>query len=162
LNRKRWIASKTVGDYKKCTKFMAEYKMIFEKQGAVIGAELNDHARRIEVAQGAITSLKEKLDLLKDAKKTADLEIQVAKNQAEIERHTKVVGVEEKVITAVKEKQTNNLAEYEAHVSKCDKTKAAANVSTSAVNDAATTLKNQREYQVQVTNLKNILVGSHE
>jgi uncharacterized coiled-coil protein SlyX len=31
LNRKRWIASKTVGDYKKCTKFMAEYKMIYEK-----------------------------------------------------------------------------------------------------------------------------------
>merc|ERR1719453_463129 len=53
LNRKRWIASKSVGDYKKCNKFMAEYKMIFEKQGAVISAELNDHARRIEVAQGA-------------------------------------------------------------------------------------------------------------
>jgi hypothetical protein len=68
LNRKRWIASKTVGDYKKCNKFMAEYKMIFEKQGAVIAAELNDHARRIEVAQGAITSLKEKQALLKDAK----------------------------------------------------------------------------------------------
>lgn len=33
LNRKRWIASKTVGNYKKCKKFMGEYKMIFEKQG---------------------------------------------------------------------------------------------------------------------------------
>jgi len=32
----------------------------------------------------------------------------------------------------------------------------------SAVNDAATTLKNQREYQVQITNLKNVLIGSHE
>jgi hypothetical protein len=39
---------------------MAEYKMIFEKQGAVIAAEMNDHARRIEVANGAITSLREK------------------------------------------------------------------------------------------------------
>jgi beta-phosphoglucomutase-like phosphatase (HAD superfamily) len=60
LSRKRWIASTSVSDYKKCSKFMAEYKMIFEKQGAVIAAELNDHARRIEVAQGAMTSLKEK------------------------------------------------------------------------------------------------------
>ena len=33
LNRKRWIASKTVGSYQKCVKYMAEYKMIFEKQG---------------------------------------------------------------------------------------------------------------------------------
>jgi len=74
LNRKRWIASKTVGDYKKCKKFMAEYKMIFEKQGQVIGAELGDHSRRMEVAKGAITSLKEKKDGLKDAKKTKDLE----------------------------------------------------------------------------------------
>jgi hypothetical protein len=54
------------------------------------------------------------------------------------------------------------LKEYETHVDKCDKTKQNANVATSAVNDAATTLKNQREYQVQITNLKNILVGSHE
>lgn len=50
LNRKRWIASKTVGEYKKCNKFMAEYKMIYEKQGSVITSELNDHARRIDVA----------------------------------------------------------------------------------------------------------------
>merc|ERR1712110_1016908 len=81
---------------------------------------------------------------------------------SEIERHTKVVAVEEKVIAAVKGKKDKNLSEYESHVDKCDKTKAAANVATSAVNDAATTLKNQREYQVQITNLKNILIGSHE
>lgn len=54
------------------------------------------------------------------------------------------------------------MKEYETHVDACDKTKSAANVATAAVNDAATTLKNQREYQVQITNLKNILVGSHE
>jgi len=54
------------------------------------------------------------------------------------------------------------LKEYEEHVDKCDKTKSKANIATSAVNDAATTLKNQREYQVQVTSLKNLLVTSHE
>jgi len=32
VNRKRWIASKTVTKYKKCEKFMTEYKMIYEKQ----------------------------------------------------------------------------------------------------------------------------------
>jgi hypothetical protein len=79
-----------------------------------------------------------------------------------MERHTKVVAVEEKVIAAVKTKKDTNLKEYESHVDKCDKTKAAANVATAAVNDAATTLKNQREYQVQIVNLKNILIGSHE
>lgn len=162
LNRKRWIASKSVGDYKKCNKFMAEYKMIFEKQGQVIAAELNDHTRRIEVAEGAITSLKEKKTLLSDAKATKDLENQLDKIESEIERHTKVTKVEEKVITAVKEKKDKNLKEYEEHVDKCAKTKSKANISTAAVNDAATTLKNQREYQVQVTNLKNILIGSHE
>jgi ABC-type nitrate/sulfonate/bicarbonate transport system ATPase subunit len=31
LNRKRWLASKMVGDYKKCTKYMEEFKMIYEK-----------------------------------------------------------------------------------------------------------------------------------
>jgi hypothetical protein len=31
LNRKRWLASKMVGDYKKCQKYMEEFKMIFEK-----------------------------------------------------------------------------------------------------------------------------------
>jgi len=82
--------------------------------------------------------------------------------ESEIERHTKVVSVEEKVITAMKEKKEKNLKEYDDHVEKCGKTKAKALIATAAVNDAATTLKNQREYQVQVTNLKNILVGSHE
>jgi len=32
VNRKRWIASKTVSKYKKCRKFMGEYKMIYDKQ----------------------------------------------------------------------------------------------------------------------------------
>lgn len=31
-----------------------------------------------------------------------------------------------------------------------------------SVNDASTTLKNQREYQIQVTTLKNNLISSHE
>merc|ERR1711981_1517379 len=86
LNRKRWIASKTVGEYKKCHKFMAEYKMIYDKQGSVITSELSDHARRIDVAEGAITSLKEKKTLLGEAKKTADVETQVAKIESEIDR----------------------------------------------------------------------------
>jgi hypothetical protein len=162
LNRKRWIASKSVGDYKKCNKFMAEFKMIFEKQGQVISSELADHTRRIDVATGAITSLKEKKDTLKDAKASKDLDIQMSKIESEIERHEKVIKVEEKVVSAVKEKKEKNIKEYEEHVSKCDKAKSKANIATAAVNDASTTLKNQREYQVQVTNLKNILVGSHE
>lgn len=82
--------------------------------------------------------------------------------EADIARHTKVVGVEEKVITAVKEKKETNLKEYEGHMDKCTKVKSEAVVASAAVNDAATTLKNQREYQVQITNLKNTLTGSHE
>jgi hypothetical protein len=115
LNRKRWLASKMVGDYKKCTKYMEEFKMIFEKQGQVIAAELADHARRLDVAEGAITALKEKKSQLADAKKTKDLEIQLDKIESEIERHTKVTKVEGKVIDAVKEKKEKNIKEYEEH-----------------------------------------------
>jgi len=162
LNRKRWIASKSVGDYNKCKKFMAEYKMIFEKQGQVISAELADHSRRIEVAEGAVTSLKEKKGQLDEAKKNKDIDLQFSKIDSEIERHEKVIGVEKKVLEAVKEKKEKNLKEYEEHLDKCDKQRAKANIATAGVNDASTTLKNQREYQVQITNLKNILIGSHE
>lgn len=31
LNRKKWLASKMVGDYRKCSKYMEEFQMIFEK-----------------------------------------------------------------------------------------------------------------------------------
>jgi chromosome segregation ATPase len=162
LNRKRWIASKSVGDYKKCNKFMAEYKMIFEKQGQVIAAELADHTRRIDVAEGAITSLKEKKTQLEDAKKSKDQENQIAKIESELERHEKTVKVEKKVIDAVKEKKEKNTKEFEDHTEKCTKARAKANIATAGVNDAATTLKNQREYQVQIVNLKNVLIASHE
>jgi chromosome segregation ATPase len=162
LNRKRWIASKTVGNYKKCNKYMVEFKQIYDKQSQTITTELNDHTRRIDVAEGAIASLKEKKKLLEDAKSTKDLEIQMDKIESEIKRHTKVTEVEEKVVTAVKEKQEKNEKEYKEQIEKCDKAKAKANIAGAAVNDAATTLKNQREYQVQVTNLKNTLIGSHE
>lgn len=74
LNRKRWIASKTIGDYHKCQKYMEEFQMIFEKQGTVIAAELADHQRRLDVAEGAIVSLKEKKASLADAKKSKDLD----------------------------------------------------------------------------------------
>lgn len=37
-----------------------------------------------------------------------------------------------------------------------------ANVAVAGVTDQQTTLKNQREYQVQVTQLKNVLITSHE
>jgi ATP-dependent Lon protease len=126
LNRKRWLASKMVGDYKKCSKYMEEFKMIFEKQGQVIAAELADHARRLEVAEGAITALKEKKTQLADAKKTKDLEIQLEKIESEIERHTKVTKVEDKVISAVKEKKEKNVKEYEEHQDKCVKVKSEA------------------------------------
>jgi chromosome segregation ATPase len=162
LNRKRWLASKMVGDYKKCKKYMEEFKMIFEKQGQVIAAELADHSRRLDVAEGAITALKEKKTQLADAKKTKDLEIQLEKIESEIERHEKVSKVEKKVMDAVKEKKEKNVKEYEDHQEKCVKVKSEAVVASAAVNDAATTLKNQREYQVQITNLKNTLIQSHE
>jgi chromosome segregation ATPase len=162
LNRKRWLASKMVGDYKKCSKYMEEFKMIYEKQSQVIAAELADHTRRLEVAEGAITALKEKKGQLADAKKTKDLEIQLEKIESEIERHTKVTKVEDKVISAVKEKKEKNVKEYEEHQDKCVKVKSEAVIATAAVNDASTTLKNQREYQVQITNLKNTLISSHE
>lgn len=112
----------------------------------MIAAELSDHTRRIDVAEGAIVSLKEKKTLLDDAKKTKDLEIQLSKIESEIERHTKVVAVEEKVIAAVKEKKEKNTKDYDDHVEKCDKIKSKANIATAGVNDAATTLKNQREF----------------
>jgi hypothetical protein len=147
LNRKRFIASKTVGDYKKCNKYMSEYKMIYEKQAAVIATELNEHARRAEVAKGAITSLKERKDLLKEAKSSKDVDNQLDKIESEIERHEKVTKVEDKVISAIKEKKEKNMKEYDEHVDHCTKTKEAATAATSAVNDAATTLKAQKEYQ---------------
>lgn len=90
-----------VGDYKKCQKYMEEFTMIFEKQGQVIAAELGDHTRRLDVANGAITALKEKKTSLADAKKTKDLEIQLEKIESEIARHENVVKVEKKVIKAV-------------------------------------------------------------
>jgi chromosome segregation ATPase len=136
--------------------------MIFDKQGQVISAELSDHNRRLEVAEGAITSLKEKKASLADAKKTKDLEIQLEKIEGDIERHTKVTKVEKKVIEAVKEKKEKNEKEFKDQEDKCEKTKSEAVVASAGVNDAATTLKNQREYQVQITNLKNTLIQSHE
>jgi len=66
------------------------------------------------------------------------------------------------VIKAVEEKKEANVKEFKEHEEKCTKVKAEAIVSSAAVNDAATTLKNQREYQVQITNLKNSLIQSHE
>jgi hypothetical protein len=151
LNRKRWIASKSIGNYKKCAKFMAEYKMIYDKQGSVLNSELIDHNRRVDVATGAISSLKEKKKTLDDAKKTADLEIELDKIKSELERHDKVVEVEKKVIKAVQDKRKENEKEYTDHVESCQKTKSKANIAISGVNDASLTLKNQREYQVQVT-----------
>jgi len=148
LNRKRWIAAKTVGDYHKCQKYMEEFKMIFEKQGTVIAAELSDHQRRLDVAEGAIVALKEKKSSLKDAKKSKDNDNTIDKIESEIERHEKVTKIEKKVIDAVKEKKETNSKEFESHMDKCEKTKASAVIASAGVNDAATTLKNQREYQV--------------
>lgn len=81
---------------------------------------------------------------------------------SEIERHTKVVTIESKVIVAVKEKKVTNEKEYQEKVTTTQKLKKKANVAIAGVNDQATTLKNQRDYQVQVTNLKNVLISSHE
>merc|ERR1711981_436496 len=163
VSRKRWLASKTIGDYKKCGKFMAEYKMIYDKQASVISAEIADHQRRIDVAEGAIASLTEKqTTLTAGGKPGPDLDAQLAKIASEIERHTKTSGVEKKVIAAVKDKKKQNEKEYQDHVMNCQKLKKKANVSIASVNDQSTTLKNQREYQVQITNLKNILISSHE
>jgi hypothetical protein len=61
-----------------------------------------------------------------------------------------------------KEKKTANDKEKEDHSTECDKLKSKANIASAAVNDASTTLKNQREYQVQVTNLKNVPIEAHE
>ena len=47
----------------------------------------------------------------------------MAKIEAEIDKHTKVVGVEEKVISAVKEKKTINENEYMEHIENCQKLK---------------------------------------
>ena len=83
---------------------------------------------------------------MKEAKSSKDVDNQLDKIESEIERHEKIIKVEDKVITAVKEKKTKNTKEYEEHVEKITKTKSAAKIATNAVNDAATTLKAQREY----------------
>jgi len=72
-----------------------------------------DHQRRTEIAEGAITSLKEKLELLGDAKKTKDLEIQLTRINSEIERHTKTSVMEKKVIATTTEKVRKNFLDYE-------------------------------------------------
>lgn len=69
---------------------MAEYKMIFEKQNQVLKAEQADHQRRIDIADGAMTALKEKKTLLKDAKKSKELEANLAKIDEDMQRHAKV------------------------------------------------------------------------
>jgi len=74
-----------VGDYKKCTKYMEEFTMIYEKQRTVITTELADHQRRLDVAQGAIVAHKEKKAQLADAKKTKDLDITLERIESEIE-----------------------------------------------------------------------------
>jgi len=74
------------------------------------------------------------------------LDANLAKIEAEVDKHTKVVGVEEKVIAAVKEKKTLNDKEYTEHIENCQKLKGKAFIAIHGVNDAAITLKNQREY----------------
>lgn len=74
------------------------------------------------------------------------LDANLAKIEAEVDKHTKVVSVEEKVIAAVKEKKVLNDKEYVEHIENCQKLKGKAHIAIHGVNDAATTLKNQREY----------------
>jgi predicted RND superfamily exporter protein len=116
-----------------------------------MASELADHGRRVDVADGAVTSLKEKKKLLDDVKKTPDVENRLSQFDSEIERHEKIIKAEGKIVDAVKEKKDKNKKDYEEHIEKCAKAKKKALVATAGVNDAATTLKNQREFQVQVT-----------
>lgn len=125
---------------------MTEYQTIYEKQNAVITAEISDHQRRIDVSDGAIKSLEEKQTTLKDAKETPETKNELAKIDSEIERHTKTIAVEKKVLAAIKEKKAANDKEKEDHSTECDKLRSKANIASAAVNDASTTLKNQREY----------------
>lgn len=162
LNRKRWLAAKTIGDYKTASKFMAEYKSIYDKQAQTITTELADHQRRLDVAAGAIASLKVKKKALGEAKESAELTAQLAKIDSEIERHEKDSTTEGKVVAALHDKKAENVKEFTAHVETVQKLKAKAIIATAGVNDAYTTLQNQREYQIQVTNLKNALITSHE
>ena len=162
LNRKRWLAAKTIGDYKTASKFMAEYKSIYDKQAQTITTELADHQRRLDVAAGAIASLKVKKKALGEAKESPELTAQLAKVDSEIERHEKDSATEGKVVAALHDKKAENVKEFTAHVETVQKLKAKAIIANAGVNDAYTTLQNQREYQIQVTNLKNALITSHE
>jgi len=85
------------------------------KPSKILFPNMRKPSRRLDVAEGAIAALKEKKTSLADAKKTKDLEIQLEKIESEIARHEKVVKVEDKVITAVKEKKDKNAKEYEGH-----------------------------------------------
>lgn len=162
LNRKRWLAGKTLGDYKQASKFMAEYKSIYDKQAQTITTELADHQRRLDVASGAIASLKVKKKALADAKESPELTAQLAKVDSEIERHEKDSATEGKVVAALHDKKAENVKEFTSHVETVQKLKSKAIVANAGVNDAYSTLQNQREYQIQVTNLKNALITSHE
>jgi len=162
LSRKRWLAAKSLGDYKTASKFMAEYKAIYDKQLQTITTELAEHQRRLDVAAGAIASLKVKKKGLADAKESPELTAQLAKIDSEVERHEKDSATEGKVVAALHDKKAENTKEFTAHVETVQKLKAKAAIAQAGVNDAATTLQNQREYQIQVTNLKNALITSHE
>jgi predicted nucleic acid-binding Zn-ribbon protein len=120
--------------------------MIYDKQSGVLSNEVADHRRRIDVASGAIKSLEEKQKSLGEAKKTDAIEAELKKIDSEIERHTKTTDVEKKVLEAVDKKKKENEEEYKKHVESCQKVKGKANVAIAGVNDAALTLKNQREY----------------
>jgi len=148
LNRKRWLAAKTLGDYKTASKFMAEYKSIYDKQAQTITTELADHQRRLDVAAGAIASLKTKKEALAAAKESPELTAQLAKIDSEIERHEKDSTTEGKVVAALHDKKTENVKEFTNHVETLQKLKAKAVIANAGVNDAYTTLQNQREYQI--------------
>lgn len=142
---------------------MVEYKQIFQKQADIIAQEIADHQRRVDVAQGALVSLNEKLRVLQvGGTQTQAVKNQIATITSEIDRHTKVVTVETQVISAITVKKNANQGDYTTQISKCRDAKRNATISVNNVNDAVTTLTHQREYQVQITNLKTVLISTHE
>lgn len=141
---------------------MGEYKSIYDKQSTTIITEISSHNKRVDVASGAITSLEEKKKTFKDVKKSPELETQMANLEAELSKHKTDLETETKVLTALGKKKEDNSKEFTNHVETCGKLKGKAKTASISVNDASTTLKNQREYQIQVTTLKNTLISSHE
>ena len=110
------MAQKTLGDYKKSSKYMTEFKSIYDKQSTTIVTEISSHNKRVDISSGAITSLEEKIKSFKDIKKSTETETQIATLEVELVKHKADLETETKVLTTLGKKKEENQKEFISHV----------------------------------------------